>query len=93
MVPQLAPQPSVVAGSSATRAERVAEPLRLPQGGPVRQWGPGRGPIPRRSNTQDASKARQEDLWEMFTANFEAMQISDLPSAGDHRMLNAPSWW
>ena len=32
-----------------------------------------------------ASKARQEDLFEMFTANFEAMQITDLPSAADYR--------
>lgn len=34
---------------------------------------------------KDASKARQEDLFEMFTANFEAMQITDLPSAADYR--------
>lgn len=99
--PQLATRPS--RGGLSARAQRLRYALgssrRAVQGlaegcgasaRPCRPISPI--PIPRRSNTQDASKARQEDLWEMFTANFEAMQISDLPSAGDHRMLNAPSW-
>ena len=41
--------------------------------------------------TLTLTKAREEDLFEMFTANFEAMKISDLPSAAGLTERRSPN--